>query len=82
MSLIATILTEKYIPNWGIRHAIREIKSNAIDGELTPCQDEGELLPKSCHTGYKGCLTITNEESRYLFDALPSGIRSRGRQDT
>ena len=33
MAIINTTLTAKYVPNWRISHALREIISNAIDGD-------------------------------------------------
>ena len=52
---ITTTLTETYVPNWTITHAMREVISNAIDGERDGAPMTVRWSPA------KGRLTVRNE---------------------
>ena len=72
---ITTTLTETYIPNWTITHAMREVISNAIDGERDGAPMTVRWSPA------KGRLTVRNEGATVPTEALLLG-HSGSRKDT
>lgn len=71
---IETTLTETYVPNWTITHAMREVISNAIDGERDGAPMTVRWSPA------KGRLTVRNEGATVPTEALLLG-HSGSRKD-
>jgi len=71
---ITTTLTQNYVPNWTITHAMREVISNAIDGERDGAPMTVRWSPA------KGRLTVRNEGATVPTEALLLG-HSGSRKD-
>lgn len=83
MPTIPTSLHESYQrEEWGIREAIREVVSNALDGEARGKQwGKGQMEVR--YSKARRTLTITNKDTQIPPNALLMGVsESRGRSDT
>ena len=81
MSIIATTLSKKYQPQWGVAWALREILSNALDGEVRG-KNEGRGAMSLDYSKRSRTLTVTNDNTVVPQGALLLGTsESRSRED-